>query len=308
VAIYSRSLKSAQSLEVQGVQLYSDDSGLGKTFDDLLKSPDVEAVIIALPILTQPSYIRAALTAGKHVLSEKPIAADVSIARDLLRFYNSLPSPRPTWSVAESERFSNSLAFAAKEAKSLGRLLGFQVRIHKFTSQDGRYFQTAWRKKPGYQGGFLLDGGVHYISALRMLIAPDDIKRVSAFSAQLQEHLPPVDTVTAVVKTKLGVSGNFSVSFGTSWREEKYLVAYENGTIEISWEDVTIQRGKETIKEVRQSDKVGDEVACWTKGVKENKIDARQSANEALLDLEILEAMLKSGEQNGLPIDIGSSK
>lgn len=47
VAVYSRSLKSAQSLDLQGVQLYSDDSGLGKTYDDLLKSSDIEAVIIA---------------------------------------------------------------------------------------------------------------------------------------------------------------------------------------------------------------------------------------------------------------------
>lgn len=141
-----------------------------------------------------------------------------------------------------------------------------------------------------------------------MLIAPDDVSRVSCFSAQLQEHLPPVDTVTAVVKTKSGVIGNFSVSFGTSWREEKYLVAYEKGTIEVSWEDVTIQRGKDTTKEVRNSDKVGDEVACWAKGIKEGKIDERQTVEEALVDLEILEAMLKSGEQNGVPIDVASSK
>lgn len=47
-AIYSRSLKSAKSLRVDdGVELYSDDSGAGKGFDDVLKHPDIQAVIIA---------------------------------------------------------------------------------------------------------------------------------------------------------------------------------------------------------------------------------------------------------------------
>lgn len=65
-AIYSRSLKSAKALETN-VDLYSDDSGSGKTYHDLLLRDDIHAVIIALPIMSQPEYIEAALAAGKHV-------------------------------------------------------------------------------------------------------------------------------------------------------------------------------------------------------------------------------------------------
>ncbi len=48
-AIYSRSLKSAQSLspDTSSVDLYSDDSGAGKGYRDLLSRPDIQAVIIA---------------------------------------------------------------------------------------------------------------------------------------------------------------------------------------------------------------------------------------------------------------------
>lgn len=48
-AIYSRSLKSAKSLspDTSGVDLYSDDSGEGKSYKDLLKRTDIHAVIIA---------------------------------------------------------------------------------------------------------------------------------------------------------------------------------------------------------------------------------------------------------------------
>jgi predicted dehydrogenase len=48
VAVYSRSLKSAQALseKLSSVDLYSDDND-GKTYDDLLKRDDVKGVIIA---------------------------------------------------------------------------------------------------------------------------------------------------------------------------------------------------------------------------------------------------------------------
>jgi hypothetical protein len=48
VAVYSRSLKSAESLTeaVPDVRLYSDDSGEGKGFDGLMAQKDVDAVMI----------------------------------------------------------------------------------------------------------------------------------------------------------------------------------------------------------------------------------------------------------------------
>jgi predicted dehydrogenase len=48
VAIYSRSLKSAQTLseKLSSVDLYSDDQE-GKNYDDLLKRDDIKGVVIA---------------------------------------------------------------------------------------------------------------------------------------------------------------------------------------------------------------------------------------------------------------------
>jgi predicted dehydrogenase len=87
-AVYSRSLKSAQALNLK-VDLYSDDSGVGNTYHDLLLREDIHSVIIALPILSQPEYIEAALAAGKHVLSETPIAGDLKRAEALIKYYKS---------------------------------------------------------------------------------------------------------------------------------------------------------------------------------------------------------------------------
>ena len=49
---------------------------------------------------------------------------------------------------------------------------------------------------------------------------------------------------------------------------------------------------------------VTPEVFAWAKSLKTGKWDPRQSAEEGLADLEILEAMLKSGENGGQAIEL----
>lgn len=47
-AIWSRSLKSAQNIGADAnVDVYSEDSGSGKSFNDLWKRADIQAVILA---------------------------------------------------------------------------------------------------------------------------------------------------------------------------------------------------------------------------------------------------------------------
>lgn len=91
------------------VPLYSDDSGSGNTYHDLLLREDVHAVILALPIMKQPEYIEAALAAGKHVLSEKPIAENTTRAKQLIQYYKSdKVKGGATWGVAENFRYLES--------------------------------------------------------------------------------------------------------------------------------------------------------------------------------------------------------
>jgi predicted dehydrogenase len=53
------------------------------SFADVLAADEIEAVVIATPVSTHHALASAALTAGKHVFVEKPLAASVAEARDL---------------------------------------------------------------------------------------------------------------------------------------------------------------------------------------------------------------------------------
>jgi predicted dehydrogenase len=62
--------------------------------DALLKREDVQGVIVVLPITAQPAVVRAALAAGKAVLSEKPVAADVREGARLVAEYRATYAPK----------------------------------------------------------------------------------------------------------------------------------------------------------------------------------------------------------------------
>jgi len=144
-AIWSRSIKSAQTLQEEGaeVELYSEDSGSGRSLDDLLGRSDIGAVIIALPIKNQPEYIRKALLAGKHVLSEKPVAENVKEAVELIKWYRSeIVGKGVTWAVAENQRYLASFTRAAEAVQTMGRQLTFRVQMHVLVS-GGKYFETS---------------------------------------------------------------------------------------------------------------------------------------------------------------------
>lgn len=160
-------MKSAQNLagENSSVDLYSEDSGSGKTYDDLLARDDIQAVIIAyvnilsfffhyhtgelegltiycsLPIPIQPEFVRKALSAGKHVLSEKPISQDIAAAQELIKWYESnIDTSKVFWGVAENYRYMRQYVYAAEQIRKLGRVKNFRVNMHTKVQPDSKYY------------------------------------------------------------------------------------------------------------------------------------------------------------------------
>ena len=145
-AIYSRSQISAQRLATEAhVDPYFDrPEKSNNTLSVLLARTDIQAVTIALPTSIQPSIIRQALEAGKHVLSEKPIANDVESAQTILEWYTKQDG-RTLWSVGESIRFMDPVLFGRHQLKEMnGNVETFSVKLHAFVEQGNRLSRTTW--------------------------------------------------------------------------------------------------------------------------------------------------------------------
>ncbi|KWU42252.1 NAD(P)-binding protein, partial [Rhodotorula sp. JG-1b] len=230
VAVYSRSSRSVQALAQAAkkyasiahddLSVYCDEDGPEAGLDALLKRQDVDTVVMALPIPAQPALIEKAWRAGKSVISEKPVAPSVAEARRLISLSSSsdssLPSLstfRPRWLIAEQFPYTPSFDRAARlvRAGRIGRVRSFNVEVYiQVPKPEG---EDNWRKVPDYQGGFLLDGGVHFAAALRHILPSPPIS-LSASVRQIQPYLPPIDTLQALVTCEDGTTGTFTVSFG----------------------------------------------------------------------------------------------
>ena len=144
---------------------------------------------------------------------------------------------------------------------------------------------------------------MHYFAGLRQLLGSDNpIVSISAFSQQIQEHLPPVDTVDATAKCKNGATGTITISFGTTYKGSELVVACEKGFVKVERENVTV--GDETRQVKDEGSGVKPELRAWGEALAAGRINEKQSPEEALADLELVEAMLRSGEQDGKPITL----
>lgn len=232
------------------------------------------------------------MAAGKKVIA---FAAKVATEKG--------PDAAPTLAIAENYRFVPSFIYARDEGSKLGRVTHFSIRVFSHMKSDTKWYKTEWRAKPEYQGGFLLDGGVHHAAASRLFLSGSEnaAATVQAFTDQVQAHLPPIDTVNAILRLKSGATGVFQHSAGTNLRSFEWEIGYEKGTVKAAGETITVTPldGEPVVKQFERTTGVVEEVAAWAKGMVEGKPNPLQSAEEALADLEFLEKMFKSGEQSG---------
>ncbi|KIP10807.1 hypothetical protein PHLGIDRAFT_22069 [Phlebiopsis gigantea 11061_1 CR5-6] len=329
-AIYSRSEKGASELAKAAQEKLSlasppsvyYDGDAATNLDALLARDDIHAVAVALPITLQPSIVRRALAAGKHVLSEKPVAPDVASGRELISEYNTTYKPKGlVWRVAENWELEPGYHVAAKAIRDgkIGKVNSFNVRAVGHVAKDSKWYNTPWRTVPDYQGGFVLDGGVHTAAALRIIL-PSPMATLSGFASQNQAHLPPHDTINAVVNTVDGVHGLVELSWGApvpSRSDEAHSgisITGQEGWISVENTGRTLRVTVHTVTKDAQGRDVGEEKTIIdepTRGVElefasffkaiDGDNDGFGDPLGALRDVAFIQAGLNS---NGSPVDL----
>ncbi|KAI0316888.1 oxidoreductase family protein [Amylostereum chailletii] len=327
-AIYSRSEKSASGLASAAQTMLNlasapsvyFDGDASSDLDSLLARDDVFSVIVALPITAQPAVILKALAAGKHVLSEKPVAPDVASAVEMIKTYERDYEPKGLiWRVAEHFELESIYQKAGKIIKEgkIGKVLFFKALTKVYIDADSKYYKTPWRTIPEYQGGFLLDGGVHFAAALRVML-PSAVTHLSSFVSLNKDILAPLDTINAIVQAADGSHGIFEATFASPAPDyiegNGYTITGSKGWLTVG--PAPVQGGKsglrivlktvsakgevneEIFHEATQS--IEDEIKSFLMAV-EGQDDGVQKPRNALKDLAFIQAALNS---KGVLIDL----
>lgn len=292
-AIWSRTRANAQAI----ADVVAAQTGSAPAVEDdisaLVSRPDVDIVDVVLPIDNLADGVRAALAAGKHVISEKPIARNLAEARALVEEWRATDLH---WMVAENIRYESVFMRAAELLRdgSIGKPLTLSWAMQSPVTADVKYYHTPWRRAGDLQGGFLLDSGVHHIAALRMILG--EVETVQAFVTQNSPDLPPVDTIAASLRFANGVLGSYVSSFAKAQAAASpLLIVGTEGALRVQRNySIELTRGDDTQTfNPADGSSVGEELAAFLHTLT-NGTPNRNAPEEALRDLAVVEAMLES--------------
>ena len=160
---------------LRGLRVYEE-------MEALLADPAIDAVLVSTPTAMHAEQVNRALTAGKHVMVEKPMALDVEQARQMIR---TAANVGRVLSVFHNRRWDADYLTVRDLVASgrLGKLINVESRLGQFSSCVGpaaREYRPGWRNEAAFGGGGLYDWGSHFLDQLWRLLWPARPCRVFA--------------------------------------------------------------------------------------------------------------------------------
>lgn len=121
------------------------------------------------------------------------------------------------------------------------------------------YHATTWRTVPDYQGGFLLDGGVHWAAVLRCVLPASYLPTtITAHKALHRSHMPPHDTLIGLAlpspQATTEPQGSFNPGEGTIELKDMPVKPGKSspvGSFTLSWALPDTQRDSRAQNELR---------------------------------------------------------
>jgi predicted dehydrogenase len=205
-----------------------------KIFDDggeLLRSGQVDAVIIATPHYQHTTLGIAALQAGLHVMVEKPISVHKAAAERLIAVRRE--HPRQVFAAMFQMRAEARYAKIKQliTGGDLGQIVRFSWIITEWFRTEAYYASGGWRATwKGEGGGLLINQCLHQLDMLQWLLGMP--ARVRSF-VQLGRfhHIEVEDNVTAYMEFPNGATGVFVSSTGEAPGSNRLEIAGEMGKV-----------------------------------------------------------------------------
>lgn len=208
-------------------QAFCPDLTVHGSYDALLADPGIEAVYVPLPNHLHVEWTKKALAAGKHVLTEKPIAmaaAEIDgliAARDRSGLFAT-----EAYMIVHHPQWQRARQLVAEGA--IGRILHADSAF----SYDNRADPGNIRNRPEAGGGSVPDIGVYAYGSIRWVTGAEPVE----LSARISRE-GGLETFAEVAGTMAGPGGGFSFRAMTSMRlfpRQEVVFQGENGLIRMT--------------------------------------------------------------------------
>ena len=170
----------------------------------LLECRDIDAVSLATPSGLHYDQASQALRAGKHVLTEKPMAITLEQADTMIAAQSETGR---TLGCVFQQRFNPAAVIvkSAIDSGRFGKILHANAYLKWYRSQ-GYYDAGGWRgtwRMDG--GGALMNQSVHYIDLMQWLVG--GVASVRGYSETLNHRIETEDDAAAAVRLRCGGLG-----------------------------------------------------------------------------------------------------
>ena len=210
---------------------------------DMLARCDADAFIIATPSGLHPDQAVQIAAAGRHVITEKPMATRWE---DGKRMVAACDAAGVRMFVVKQNRRNATLQLlkSAVDKKRFGRI--YMVNLNVFWTRPDAYYNSAkWRGTWEYDGGAFMNQASHYVDLLDWIVGP--VESLQAYTATLARDIEVEDTGVISLRWRNGALGSMNVTMLT------YPSNLE-GSITILGEHGTVRIGGVAVNEVQQWD------------------------------------------------------
>ncbi|OYY17334.1 MAG: oxidoreductase [Burkholderiales bacterium 35-55-47] len=197
----------------------------------LLATSNADCVILTTPSGLHSSQTIEIALAGKHVITEKPMATRW---QDGLKMVEACDRAGTKLFVVKQNRFNPTLLLLkrAVEQKRFGKI--FSVALNVFWTRPQEYYDSApWRGTWEFDGGAFMNQASHYIDLLDWIIGP--VESVMAYTGTLARDIEVEDTGVAAIRWRNGAMGTLNVTMLTYPKnmEGSITVLGEKGSVRI---------------------------------------------------------------------------
>jgi predicted dehydrogenase len=228
--------------------------GTFSSYEAMLDSKQVDAIIIATPHFQHPEIALAAFERGVHVLSEKPLAVHVKDARKVIAAHQK--KPELTFGLVLQMRtvalYKKLKALIAEG--ELGDISRMTWLVTDWFRTWAYYASGGWRATwQGEGGGVLINQCPHNLDLIQWLLGMQP-GRVTAVASLGKTHPIEVeDEVSAILEFPNGAVGQFVTTTGEAPGTNRLEIAGDRGKVIAENGKLTFHRTRKSVREVRET-------------------------------------------------------
>jgi UDP-N-acetyl-2-amino-2-deoxyglucuronate dehydrogenase len=197
----------------------------------LLAGSDADVVVLATPSGLHPQQAIAAARAGRHVVTEKPMATKWEEGVEMVR---ACRDAGVKLFVVKQNRLNATMQRLKRaiDAGRFGRI--HMVTVNVFWTRPQSYYDDApWRGRWDLDGGAFMNQASHYVDMVDWLVGPVD--NVHAYTATQLRDIEAEDSGVMSLRLRSGGMASINVTMLTHGRnfEGSITVLGEHGTVRV---------------------------------------------------------------------------